>query len=110
MWHIYFTGGGVQAEPAVCALRSYLNLYDHDPKRFVWMKTADQILASIAGFVPGRGSFDEWQGPSIARPHKSHPSDGFASYEVGERRNFWRIDCIRRGLFRCRRRSRAAMY
>ena len=32
------------------AIRSYLNLYNEDPKPFIWTKTADEILASLARF------------------------------------------------------------
>ncbi len=32
------------------AIRSYLNIYNEDPKPFVWTKTADEILASVARF------------------------------------------------------------
>ncbi|HEX9772401.1 MAG TPA: IS630 family transposase, partial [Steroidobacteraceae bacterium] len=32
------------------AIRSYLNLYNRDPKPFVWTKSADQILESIKRF------------------------------------------------------------
>lgn len=32
------------------AIRSYLNLYNEDPKPFVWTKSADDILASLARF------------------------------------------------------------
>lgn len=32
------------------AIRSYLNVYNRDPKPFVWTKTADQILESIKRF------------------------------------------------------------
>jgi len=32
------------------AIRSYLNIYNEDPKPFIWTKTADEILASIARF------------------------------------------------------------
>lgn len=31
-------------------IRSYLNVYNRDPKPFVWTKTADQILESIRRF------------------------------------------------------------
>lgn len=32
------------------AIRQYLNIYNEDPKPFVWTKSADQILASVARF------------------------------------------------------------
>jgi transposase len=32
------------------ALRHYVETYNHDPKPFVWTKTADEILAAVAGF------------------------------------------------------------
>lgn len=32
------------------AIRKYLEIYNHDPKPFVWTKTADQILESVARF------------------------------------------------------------
>jgi transposase len=32
------------------AIRSYLNIYNEDPKPFMWTKTADEILASLARF------------------------------------------------------------
>lgn len=32
------------------AIRSYLNLYNENPRPFVWTKTADEILASVARF------------------------------------------------------------
>ncbi len=32
------------------AIRRYLRLHNHDPKPFVWTKTADEILASLARF------------------------------------------------------------
>ena len=32
------------------AIRSYLDTYNQDPKPFVWIKTADEILASVARF------------------------------------------------------------
>jgi len=32
------------------AIRSYLNIYNEDPKPFIWTKTADEILASVARF------------------------------------------------------------
>ncbi|MGH8733929.1 MAG: hypothetical protein ACREVB_09630, partial [Burkholderiales bacterium] len=32
------------------AIREYLSVHNHDPKPFVWTKTADQILASVARF------------------------------------------------------------
>ena len=32
------------------AIRSYLNSYNEDPKPFIWTKTADEILASLARF------------------------------------------------------------
>ena len=32
------------------AIREYLNIYNEDPKPFVWTKTADEILASVARF------------------------------------------------------------
>ncbi|HUY98679.1 MAG TPA: IS630 family transposase, partial [Verrucomicrobiae bacterium] len=32
------------------AIRVYLRVYNEDPHPFVWVKTADQILASIARF------------------------------------------------------------
>lgn len=32
------------------AIRSYLKIYNHDPKPFTWTKTADQILDSIKRF------------------------------------------------------------
>jgi transposase len=32
------------------AIRSYLNIYNEDPKPFIWTKTADEILASLARF------------------------------------------------------------
>jgi hypothetical protein len=32
------------------AIRHYLAVYNEDPKPFVWTKTADEILASLARF------------------------------------------------------------
>lgn len=32
------------------AIRAYLTIYNEDPKPFVWTKTADEILASVARF------------------------------------------------------------
>ena len=32
------------------AIRAYLNIYNEDPKPFIWTKTADEILASLARF------------------------------------------------------------
>ena len=32
------------------AIRQYLNIYNEDPKPFIWTKSADQILASVARF------------------------------------------------------------
>jgi transposase len=32
------------------AIRQYLNIYNRDPKPFVWTKTADQILQSLRRF------------------------------------------------------------
>jgi transposase len=32
------------------AIKSYLNTHNADPKPFVWTKTADEILAKVAGF------------------------------------------------------------
>jgi transposase len=32
------------------AIRQYLDIYNEDPKPFVWTKTADEILASVARF------------------------------------------------------------
>lgn len=32
------------------ALRHYVGIYNQDPKPFVWTKTADEILAAVAGF------------------------------------------------------------
>jgi transposase len=32
------------------AIRSYLHIYNQDPKPFIWTKTADEILASLARF------------------------------------------------------------
>ncbi len=32
------------------AIREYLEVYNEDPKPFVWTKTADEILASVARF------------------------------------------------------------
>lgn len=32
------------------SIRSYLDVYNRDPKPFVWTKTADQILESIKRF------------------------------------------------------------
>lgn len=32
------------------AIRQYLRIYNHDPKPFVWTKSADEILASVARF------------------------------------------------------------
>ncbi len=32
------------------AIRSYLDIYNEDPKPFIWTKTADEILASLARF------------------------------------------------------------
>jgi len=32
------------------AIRDYLRLYNRDPKPFIWTKTADEILASVARF------------------------------------------------------------
>ncbi len=32
------------------AIRNYLQTYNHDPKPFVWTKTADEILESVARF------------------------------------------------------------
>jgi hypothetical protein len=37
------------------AIRGYLNSNNKDPKPFVWSKTADEILASVARFC-GRTS------------------------------------------------------
>ena len=33
------------------AIREYLDVHNEDPKPFVWTRTADQILASIARFA-----------------------------------------------------------
>src|SRR5207302_9526015 len=33
------------------AIREYIEVHNEDPKPFVWTKTADQILASIARYV-----------------------------------------------------------
>jgi transposase len=33
------------------AIREYIEVNNEDPKRFVWTKTADQILASIARYA-----------------------------------------------------------
>src|SRR5579862_4636911 len=33
------------------AIREYIDVHNEDPKPFVWTKTADQILASIARFA-----------------------------------------------------------
>jgi hypothetical protein len=30
------------------AIREYIDVHNEDPKRFVWTKSADQILTSIA--------------------------------------------------------------
>jgi transposase len=32
------------------AIRSYIQIHNHDPKPFIWTKTADQILDSVARF------------------------------------------------------------
>ena len=32
------------------AIRQYMNIYNENPKPFVWTKTADEILASVARF------------------------------------------------------------
>lgn len=32
------------------AIRSYLTIYNEDPKPFVWHKTADEVLASVANY------------------------------------------------------------
>jgi len=32
------------------AIRSYLRIYNDDPKPFVWTKSADQILESVARY------------------------------------------------------------
>jgi len=32
------------------SIRQYLNIYNEDPKPFIWTKSADQILASVARF------------------------------------------------------------
>ncbi len=32
------------------AIRSYLDIYNEEPKPFIWTKTADEILASLARF------------------------------------------------------------
>ncbi|MDQ6771408.1 MAG: IS630 family transposase, partial [Candidatus Dormibacteraeota bacterium] len=32
------------------AIRLYLSIHNADPKPFVWVKTADQILASLRRF------------------------------------------------------------
>lgn len=32
------------------AIREYLNIYNEDPKPFIWTKTADEILSSLARF------------------------------------------------------------
>jgi len=33
------------------AIREYIDVHNEDPKPFVWTKTADQILASIARYA-----------------------------------------------------------
>lgn len=33
------------------AIREYIDLHNEDPKPFLWTRTADQILASIARFA-----------------------------------------------------------
>jgi hypothetical protein len=33
------------------AIREYLNIHNENPKPFLWTRTADQILASIARFA-----------------------------------------------------------
>jgi hypothetical protein len=33
------------------AIREYISVHNEDPKPFVWTKTADQILASIARYA-----------------------------------------------------------
>ena len=33
------------------AIREYIEVHNEDPKPFVWTKTADQILASIARYA-----------------------------------------------------------
>jgi hypothetical protein len=33
------------------AIREYIEVHNENPKPFVWTKTADQILASIARFA-----------------------------------------------------------
>jgi transposase len=33
------------------AIREYIGVHNEDPKPFVWTKTADQILASIARYA-----------------------------------------------------------
>jgi len=33
------------------AIRDYIEVHNENPKPFVWTKTADQILASIARFA-----------------------------------------------------------
>jgi hypothetical protein len=32
------------------AIKSYLNAHNVNPKPFIWTKTADEILAKVAGF------------------------------------------------------------
>ena len=33
------------------AIREYIDVHNEDPKPYVWRKTADQILASIARYA-----------------------------------------------------------
>jgi hypothetical protein len=33
------------------AIREYIDVHNEDPKPFVWTKTADQVLASIARYA-----------------------------------------------------------
>jgi hypothetical protein len=35
------------------AIREYLDIHNENPKPFIWTRTADQILASIARLVQG---------------------------------------------------------
>ncbi len=50
------------------AIRDYIDVHNEDPKPFVWTKTADQILASIARF---------------AQRTRSSPADGVKSRITG---------------------------
>ena len=40
------------------AIREYIDVHNEDPKPFVWTKTADQILASIARYAQRTTSHD----------------------------------------------------